>query len=154
MPEMQVFSEILVAVVEWTPTVLLRESPVVVVDGKYLNRMGLSVVEDDRADVSLADRIAPDVFNVRLLPLCRVRAVFRRRIDARLRALPVGGVGGSLRRLETAAKEPAALEEDKRALWQFLAVEPRRRAKTFEVRAVPEERAEGLRPGMTVLVVK
>jgi HlyD family secretion protein len=27
-------------------------------------------------------------------------------------------------------------------------------AKTFEVRAVPEERAEGLRPGMTVLVVK
>ena len=27
-------------------------------------------------------------------------------------------------------------------------------AKTFEVRAVPEERVEGLRPGMTVLVVK
>ena len=27
-------------------------------------------------------------------------------------------------------------------------------AKTFEVRAVPEEHAEGLRPGMTVLVVK
>ena len=95
-PEMQVFREVLVAVVEWATTVLLRESSVVVVDWKYLYRMRFAVVEDDCADIGLADLVAPHVFDIRLLPLCGIGAIFRRRVDARLLALPVGGVGDAL----------------------------------------------------------
>ena len=128
MPEVQVAGEILVTVVERTPAVLLRVRSVVVVHRDYLDRVRRATVEDKRPHVFCTDLVAPDVRGIRALPLRWIRTVFRRGIDARLRAFPVGRVSDALRRAESAAVHAAALEEDERARSERLLIKPLRRA--------------------------
>ena len=124
MPEVQVAGKIPVAVVERTPSVLLRVRPVVVVYRDYLDRVRRAAVEYNRPYVVCADLVAPYVCGVCAFPFRGICAVFRRGIDARLRAFPVCRVSDALRRAESAAVHAAALEENERTRRKILLLEP------------------------------
>ena len=144
-PEVQVADEILVTVVERTPAVLLRVRSVVVVYRDYLDRVRRAAVEDNRPHIIFADLVAPYIRGICALPLRGIRTVFRRGIDAGLRAFPVGRVSDALRRAESAAVHAAALEEGKRTRRKILLLEPLRRAPRRGRRLSVRRVAPGLR---------
>ena len=124
MPEMEIAGKIGIPLVERLASVLLTERTVLVVDGDDLDCVSAATVENERPHVVRPDLTAPDIFRIRLFPFRGIRAVHRRRRDARLGPRPVRRIRNAGTGFDSAAEQTAAFEKDESTRLKRLAVEP------------------------------